>query len=87
MIEFAAIYKGKGMQPSEKLKTILNQMVDTWAFYKQGDSYIQEGWYLNFRMMPKGRKSLFFSISNAVFKCWDRWRNRRRTLITSISCG
>ncbi len=27
MIEFAEIYKGIGLQPNEKLKTILNQIV------------------------------------------------------------
>lgn len=61
MIEFAAIYKGKGMQPSEKLKTILNQMVETWAFYKQGDSYIQEGWYLNFSDDAERKESYYSS--------------------------
>ena len=61
MIEFAAIYKGKGMQPSEKLKTILNQMVETWAFYKQGDSYIQEGWYLNFSDDAERKESHYSS--------------------------
>ena len=61
MIEFAAIYKGKGMQPSEKLKTMLNQMVKTWAFYKQDDSYIQEGWYLNFSDDAERKESHYSS--------------------------